>query len=454
MTASTRRTAYAGTALGVVALSCLIQATLGQGQSAGGPEAKVTTSEVIPSDILAGPISPAAGDAHQVRRGQYLVAAGDCISCHMRPGGEPLAGGLGLNTPFGIIYSSNISSDRDTGIGSWTSEQFYGAMHDGKSPQGNLYPAFPYPWFHLATREDDDAILAFLKTTAPVRYTAPANGLHFPLNIRASVKGWNLLYLETTPFRSDPGQSEEWNRGAYLVNGLGHCGGCHTPKTRLGADAKEHAFAGGTLDNWTAPDLTSNAQTGLGSWTTEDIAEYLKTGRNAKAAAGGAMGDVISYSTSYLTDADRHSIAIYLKTLPASAAKEFPKPAADSIERGAAIFSDACTSCHLENGVGQPRYFPPLGHNAVVQQTDSSSITHLILAGTHVGPGQGRPSPLVMPSFAWKLDDQEVADVENYIRNTWGNAGPAVTRDVVTDMRTKLNLSQTRFTANSGDRLQ
>src|ERR1700733_14372991 len=250
------------------------------------------SSTITPNGFLAKRIDDSTPNAAQLRRGQYLVAAGDCMSCHLREGGEPFAGGLGLKTPFGVIYSSNITPDPQTGIGSWTSEQFYHAMHDGKGAHGeNLYPAFPYPWFRRASRADDDAIFAYLKTTPAVNYTPPQNQLPFPLSIRSMPGAGNLLFFDSHDFQADLGQSAEWNRGAYLVNGLGHCGGCHTPKNTFGADKSRRDLYGGDLDNWVAPDLTSNTRTGLGRWNMEDITEFLRTGRNAHAAAGGAMAD-------------------------------------------------------------------------------------------------------------------------------------------------------------------
>jgi mono/diheme cytochrome c family protein len=409
-------------------------------------------SGVIPTQLLSGPIADSTPNAAQLRRGQYLVAAGDCMSCHLREGGEPLAGGLGLKTPFGVIYTPNITADKETGIGDWTSDQFYRAMHDGiDDERENLYPAFPYPWFRRVSREDDDAILAFLKTTPAVKYTPPKNDLPFPLNFRSAVKGWNLLYFKSRDFIPDANQSAEWNRGAYLVKGLGHCGGCHTPKNALGADKTKLELQGATLDNWVAPDLTANDRTGLGGWSAEDVAEYLRTGRNAHAGAGGAMADVITYSTSLMSDSDRHAMAVYLKSQAASpsAAKAQPDPGA--MRRGAEIYSDACSSCHLENGVGQPKYFPPLGPNAMLQQADPIGLEHLILAGGRIGTSPSRPSPLSMPSFAWKLSDQEVADVSTYIRNSWGNRAAAVSVSDVRDARKRLNLQTLHLTANSGD---
>jgi mono/diheme cytochrome c family protein len=412
-------------------------------------------STTTPRGLLARRFDDATPDAARLRLGQYLVAAGDCMSCHLREGGEPFAGGLGLNTPFGAIYTSNITPDRETGIGAWTSDQFYHAMHDGKGAHGeNLYPAFPYPWFRRASRADDDAIFAYLRTLPAVNYTPPKNNLPFPFNIRSSVGAWNLLFLDTHDFQNDPGQSAEWNRGAYLVNGLGHCGGCHTPKNSFGADKSKQQFHGGKLDNWVAADLTSNTRIGLGAWSIEDIAEYLGTGRNARAAAGGAMAEVITYSTSLMTDADRRAIAVYLKSRAASPTITAAAPDPGAMRRGAEIYSDACSSCHLENGVGQSRVFPPLGEDAMLQQSDSSGLDHLILAGTHIGISSSRPSPLSMPSFAWKLTDQEIADVATFIRNSWGNHAAAVSATDVSELRKTLNLRTVHLTVNSGDQAQ
>lgn len=407
---------------------------------------------LTPVAVLARPIADSTPNAAQLRRGQYLVVAGDCMSCHLRKGGEPFAGGLGLNTPFGVIYSSNISADPQTGIGSWTSAQFYRAMHDGIGAHGeNLYPAFPYPWFRRASREDDDAILAYLKTSRPVAYVPPQTQLHFPFSVRAVIKGWNALFLNSAEFTSDPGQSAEWNRGAYLVNGLGHCGGCHTPKNDFGADKSGQDFHGGDLDNWVAPDLTSNTRTGLGSWSIDEVSEFLLTGRNVHAGAGGAMADVITYSTSLLTDGDRHAIAVYLKSRPATVDAMPAEPDPGAMRRGAAIYSDACTACHLEDGVGQPRFFPPLGQNAMLQQPDPRGLLHIILAGSRVGTSESRPSPLTMPSFAWKLTDQEIADVATYLRHSWGNQAAAVAAADASDARKRLHLETVHLTANSGD---
>lgn len=412
-----------------------------------GPVTSVAAAKILLEPIPDGP------NAAQLRQGQYLARLGDCLSCHLRADGEPFAGGLGLNTPFGVIYSSNISSDPEHGIGHWTPDQFYRAMHDGIGAQGqHLYPAFPYPWFRNLSREDDDALLAYLKTTPPVAYQPPGNQLFFPMNVRASVALWNVISLPPqTGAQTPQGATPEWSRGEAIVLGPGHCSQCHTPRNPFGADTRGKAFQGGLLDNFVSPDLTGNERTGLGRWSVDDITEYLRTGRNARAAAGGPMGDVVTYSTSMMTDEDRHAIAIYLKSLPASADVDSTAADTASIKRGAAVFSDACTACHLENAIGQPTLFPPLGNNAVAQQTDPTGVLHIILAGVRVGPSPTRPSPLTMPSFAWKLTDQQIADVSTYIRNSWGNRASPVAVEDVAKLRSKLQLDEPRLTDNSGD---
>jgi mono/diheme cytochrome c family protein len=413
-----------------------------------GPVTSVAAASIITQSI------PDGANAAQLRQGQYLVRMGDCLSCHLRAGGEPFAGGLGLNTPFGVIYSSNITSDPTNGIGNWTPDQFYKAMHNGIGGRGqHLYPAFPYPWFRNLERADVDALLAYLKTTRPVAYKPPGNDLIFPMNIRFMVSFWNVLALRDTPQSQPPaGAAADWRRGETLVRGAGHCTACHTARNMLGADKKGHDFQGGVLDAFVAPDLTGNPRTGLGRWSVDDITQYLKTGRNKLASAGGPMGDVVTYSTSLITDEDRHAIAVYLKTLPASPDADIAAADGAALKRGAAIFSDACTGCHLENAVGQPTFFPPLGNNAVVQQNDPTSVIHIILAGMRVGPSPTRPSPLTMPSFAWKLTDEQVADVGTYIRNSWGNRASPVKPGEVARLRKQLGLESERLTDNSGDR--
>lgn len=436
-------------------LATLMAAVLASESVALGQDIALPAHPVLSAtanDLLTRLIADTTPNATQLRRGQALVIAGDCMSCHLHASGSPLAGGLGLKTPFGTIYSSNITSDSETGIGAWTPDQFYRAMHDGIGIRGeNLYPAFPYPWFRRVSRADNDAMLAWLKTTPAVQYTPPKNNLSFPLNFRFMVKGWNLLFLATDPVVQDEAQSAEWNRGAYMVEGLGHCGACHTPKNVLGADKSGRHLQGGTLGDWVAPDLTGNPRTGLGLWNADEIAEFLQTGRNARAAAGGPMGEVITYSTSLMTPEDRQAVATYLKTLAPSTIATHEAPEARAMRRGAAIYSDVCAACHFENGVGQPRYFPPLGNNAMLQQPDPTGLLHLILAGSRVGPGSARPSPLTMPSFAWKLDDSQIADVGTYIRNSWGNAAAPLKTADVHALRLRLGLGVLRLTPNSGD---
>ncbi|HEX3677634.1 MAG TPA: c-type cytochrome [Sphingomicrobium sp.] len=392
--------------------------------------------------LLTEPI-PNIPNADVIRRGRYLTIAGDCVSCHTRRGGRPFEGGLGLQTPFGIIYSANLTSDRDNGIGAWTPEQFFHALHDGIAPGGKrLYPALPYPHFTIVSRADTDAILAYLKTVPPVHYAQPSNRLPFPIDIRWSLIGWDQLNFSPHEFRSNPAMSAQWNRGAYLVEGLGHCGACHTPKTALGVELRDQAYHGSAIENWLAPDLTANPRTGLGRWSVGDILQYLKTGRNVHANASGLMAEVVAYSTSLMSDSDLLAIATYLKSIPASATLSGPAPQAQAMRAGSAIFFDACTACHLAGGKGQAGTFPPLQGSGIVQQHDATGVLRLILAGGRTAPTLSRPSFQTMPSFAWKLSDQEVADVATYVRNSWGNRAPLVDAREAAKMRSTLKLPQ------------
>ena len=384
----------------------------------------------------------AAADAlspDPVARGRYLVDAGDCRACHTNPGGAPFAGARPIGTPFGVIYSSNITPDPKTGIGAWSADQFYAALHTGVRPDGaRLYPAFPYPHFTHMPCADVDALRAYLATVPPVTQVKPPNRLPFPLNLRVVMRIWNALYFRPGVFQPDPARSQEWNRGAYLVLGPGHCGACHTPMNLLGAEKSKAAFEGGTLDDWVALNLTDHPRDGLASWSQDDLVEYLRTGRNARATASGSMGEVVYQSTSRMSAPDLAAIATYLKALPgAGPTPVATAPDAATLRAGEAIYVDTCAACHRADGEGAPRLFPPLKGAAAVQSKDSTTVVRIILGGARSVPTPGRPTPLAMPSFAWKLNDQQIASVATYVRETWGNASPAVSATQVASLRRK-----------------
>ena len=251
---------------------------------------------------------------------------------------------------------------------------------------------------------------------------------------------WNALFFRDRAFQADSSKSPAWNRGAYLVEGLGHCGACHTPRNALGSEQQDRALQSARLNDWVAPDLTGNPRIGLGRWSAADIVEFLKTGRNAHSNAAGTMAEVVSYSTSQMSDADLQAIATYLKSLTPTPTPTAGSPDPTAMRAGSAIFADACTACHRADGRGEPRLFPRLPGSAVAQQQDPTGVIHLILAGGRTAPTPTRPSFPTMPSFAWKLDDQQVADVATFVRNSWGNHAPPVTADRVGDLRKRLHL--------------
>jgi mono/diheme cytochrome c family protein len=387
------------------------------------------------------PLAAYAQDATEsvIAQGRGLVQAGDCAACHTDNGGKPFAGGLAISTPFGVIYSSNITPDKITGLGMWTEENFYHAMHDGIRRDGkHLYPAFPYPWFTKISRDDVHAIKAYLDTLKPVYQENKPTLLPWPLSMRGMVAAWNALYLHKGVYQSDTAKSAQWNRGAYLVEGLGHCGACHTPSSMLGGPKASRNLHGSNYgDNWFAPGLTSNLKSGLGDWNTADIITFLKTGANARSAAAGPMAEVVKNSTQYMSDDDLNAIATYLKDIPAEAQEEHYRDNGKNFDdttaypRGEQLYADNCTGCHMENGAGIAQVFPALKGSSAVQARQAETVTHLILAGAKMPATKGKPTAFAMPAFNWKLDDAEIADLANYIRNAWGNHAPETSaRDV------------------------
>jgi mono/diheme cytochrome c family protein len=364
-----------------------------------------------------------------VARGKALTEAADCAGCHTADPAKPFAGGKRIDTPFGRIFSPNLTPDRGTGIGAWSDEEFYRALHDGVAPDGSrYYPAFPYPSFTKITPDDVMAIRAYLTTLTPIRNVTPAPKLRWPLNHRVVMRGWNLLFLRSGTFESNAGKSEEWNRGAYLAEGVAHCGACHTPKNAFGADKHDRLYGGGLVQGWFAPRLDGAERSGLKSWSVEDIVEYLQSGRNGRSHAGQLMAEVVLNSTSLMSDTDLRAIAVYLKDLPTGP----PEPAVTlppqaNMTSGAAVYARTCVACHEANGEGTPRIYPPLPGNANLQSADPSSAIQIILDGAQTMTTPRAPNTGSMPAYAEQLSDQQIADVTNYIRNSWGNAAPLVT---------------------------
>jgi mono/diheme cytochrome c family protein len=381
-------------------------------------------------------------DFNQIERGRYLTVVGDCAACHTLPGsGHDLAGGRSIETPFGVILSPNITPDPSTGIGAWTDEEFINAMIKGTGRNGaHLYPAMPYTYYTKVTRDDLLAIRSYLDTVPAVQNAVKPNQLPFPFDVRADMRVWNELYFTPGTFQPNPNKSAEWNRGAYLAEGLGHCGLCHTPKTTLGGDKAGERLRGYALQGWYAADITNDPRRGLGSWSVDDIANYLKTGHSPTSIATGLMAETIAQSTSHMSDADLKAIATYLKDQPGQSGvvSDQVAPAQSGMKMGAQIYADECSGCHGANGKGSVGLFPPLEKSALVQQIDPTSLLHVVLRGARSVATNGAPTAPAMPQFAWLLKDHEVAAVLTYIRNSWGNAAPAVSADEVGKARRAL----------------
>lgn len=378
----------------------------------------------------------------RIERGRYLAVLGDCTACHTAPDGQPFAGGLALQTPFGTLVAQNITPDRETGIGNWTEDEFVAALHDGRGHNGTrLYPAMPYPAYTKMTDDDVRAIRAYLATVAPVRNKVISNQLPFPLNIRLAMVFWNALNFNPGRYQSNPDKSVEWNRGAYIVEGAAHCGTCHTPKTLFGGDKTATPLAGATLQGWFAPNITTDPHKGIGGWSKDDLVQYLKTGTNSWTLASGPMAEAISHSTSKMTDEDIAAIATYLKDSGSGGSTPKPVPVAadDKVMRvGAAIYKDSCAACHKDTGAGESHLFPRLSGNANVQSDDPTTLVRIVLQGTRAVSTPSMPTGPAMPAFDWRLNDAQVAAVLTYIRNNWGNAAAAIPASTIASQRMSL----------------
>jgi len=378
--------------------------------------------------------TPPAGTPASDAYGLYMARAADCMPCHTRPGGTPFAGGLEISTPFGSLSSPNITPDRDTGIGRWTDDQFYAAVHDGIGHTGEyLYPVMPFPSYTKMTREDVLAIKRYLFTLKPVFAPRAPSSMTFPFNVRTSLLAWRELYFTPGTFKPNPEHSADWNRGAYLVQGAGHCGACHSPRNLLGASETSAALAGGTVAQWLAPNISSDPLAGIGNKSVAQIVSFLRTGANAKmGVAFGPMAEVVHDSLNYLTDADVKSIAVYLKEGPD---RKEPAQVADAtqaeLRRGTNLYLENCAQCHQDKGQGISGAIPNLAGNAVVEEFRPHDMVTAILQGLTGTGNYGR-----MPGFAGALSNQEISDIANYVRVGFGNRGvPDVSPTLVADLR-------------------
>jgi mono/diheme cytochrome c family protein len=391
------------------------------------------------------PAAGAKGDAAQIARGEYLARAGDCVACHTLPAGKVFGGGRPMDTPFGTLFTPNISSDKATGIGNWTAAEFYTMMHTGKSRDGELlYPAMPFGSYTKVTRADSDAIYAYLMSTTPVNQPNRAHELRFPFNKRQLLIGWRSLFFRQGEYEPDPKQTADWNRGAYLVEGLGHCSMCHTAINALGGNVASKAFEGGLipLQNWYAPSLTSNKEAGLGDWSIDDIVGLLHAGISNRGAVYGPMAEVVYNSLMYLTEDDVRAMAVYLKALPQRSGDkaEPPTPAVtearnDLAPLGKKVYDAQCALCHAAEGQGKLPHFPPLANNQSIVMNSAVNPIRMVLNGGYPPGTFKNPKPYGMPPFAQSLSDVEVAAVVTYIRTAWGNRGAAVSVKEVNELR-------------------
>ncbi|WEN16429.1 cytochrome c [Rhodanobacter sp. AS-Z3] len=412
--------------LAAVVLIALLLAWLGL---AGGHAPTPRSASKVSEATLADPAL--------IAKGQYLATVGDCAGCHTAQGGARLAGGRVMVTPFGDIPVPNITPDRETGLGEWSFEDFWQALHAGKGRHGELlYPAFSYTSYTKVSHDDALAMFAWLQSLPPVHQPARAPSLAFPYSVRNSLKAWRALYFNEGEFKPDPAQSAEWNRGAYLVQGLGHCNECHAARDSLGGTANNALLSGGKIpvQDWYAPDLSTREHGGLEGWSAQDIVDLLKTGQSSRGVAFGPMAAVISDSTQHMTEADLHAVANYLQSLPPRAPATVattPFDAKALTEQGSKVYAQHCVDCHGKQGEGVAGVYPPLDGNSSVTEPTGINATRMVLLGGFAPVTAANQRPYSMPPFAQQLSDADVAAVVTYLRRSWSNHGSIVRSEQV-----------------------
>lgn len=389
---------------------------------------------------IALPAATVDGSPQTLARGAYLARAGNCAACHTERGGAPYAGGRGIETPFGTVFASNLTRDDETGLGRWSADHFWRALHHGRSIDGRLlYPAFPYPSYTQVTREDADALYAFLRSQAPVRQANKPHALRFPYNTQTALAVWRALFFRAEAFAPRADRDAAWNRGAYLVQGLGHCVACHSTRNALGATGDRLDLSGGLIpmQRWYAPSLVGADEASVAAWDTQRIVDLLRSGTSPHGSVMGPMAEVVLRSTQHLSDEDLQAMARFLKDLPqqAAAAREEFKPDAGLLRRGQAIYDDRCVQCHGEQGQGAPGAYPPLAGSRKVQMMSPVNLVRAVLHGGFAPATAANPRPYGMPPFGQDLDDADVAAVVSYLRNAWGNSAPPVTALEVLKLR-------------------
>jgi mono/diheme cytochrome c family protein len=383
-------------------------------------------------------------DQAMIKRGEYVMRVSDCAACHTGERG-PFAGGYQFVTPFGILMSSNVTPDPKTGIGNMTERDFFDAVRQGKGSHGLLYPAMPYTAYVKMNDQDVHDLWAYMSTVKPVTNDVDENaGMDFPYNIRLAMAGWNMLFFNNSEFSHETSQAQSWNRGKYLVDGPGHCAACHSPRNSLGAEMANSYLQGGSLGAWYAPDITSNPHVGIGASSVDAISRYLRTGSDGVAVAAGPMAEAVEHSTQYFTDNDAKAIGVYLKSLPASPVVAQQPLSVDTPElrRASLAYEVNCSACHGLAGEGIEGMVPAFSGNHALLADDATNLIHAMLAGARAPHTSERQTAAGMPAFNWKMNDQQIADMLTYVRNSWGNASKPVAADEVARLRTFLKVGQ------------